>query len=115
MQLLVEDEYRDAGFERVRNHGGRDLAEQPLAHPRDETALLRTAPTATPDFEIGFLPPVKFLPGLIGGHCIMPNIEILNELGPSEILRAIRSSNEQKKAREENLVVLEAGAAGDRH
>jgi hypothetical protein len=44
-----------------------------------------------------------------------PSIEILNELRPSEILRAIRSSNEQKKAREENLVVLEAGAAGYRH
>ena len=42
-------------------------------------------------------------------------IESLNELGPSEILQAIRSSDEQERAREENLVVLEAGAAGDRH
>jgi UDP-N-acetyl-D-mannosaminuronate dehydrogenase len=64
--------------------------------------------------EIGFLPPVKFFPGVIGGHCVMPNIEILSKLGPSDILHAIRSSNEQKQAREENLVVLE-GAAGDRH
>jgi UDP-N-acetyl-D-mannosaminuronate dehydrogenase len=63
--------------------------------------------------EIGFLPPVKFFPGVIGGHCVMPNIEILSQLGPSDILQAIRSSNEQKIAREESLVVLDAGAAGD--
>ena len=46
--------------------------------------------------EIGFLPPVTFFPGVIGGHCVMPNIEILNKLGPSEILQAIRSSNNRR-------------------
>jgi UDP-N-acetyl-D-mannosaminuronate dehydrogenase len=51
--------------------------------------------------EIGYLPPVQFFPGVIGGHCVMPNIEILRGLVDSEFLDAIRSSNERKIAREE--------------
>ena len=50
--------------------------------------------------EIGFLPSVKYIPGVIGGHCVMPNIKILRQLGPSEILQAIESSNKQKTERE---------------
>lgn len=51
--------------------------------------------------EIAYLPPVRFFPGVIGGHCVMPNIEILSRLGDSRILDAIRSSNELKVGREE--------------
>jgi UDP-N-acetyl-D-mannosaminuronate dehydrogenase len=50
--------------------------------------------------EIKFLPPVKYFPGIIGGHCVMPNIGILSELGRSEMLEAIRSSNRKKVERE---------------
>ncbi len=50
--------------------------------------------------EIGFFPPVKYVPGVIGGHCVMPNLEMLSELDESPILIAIRASNEQKIARE---------------
>jgi len=50
--------------------------------------------------EIGFFPPVKYFPGTIGGHCVMPNIEILNRFVDSEILRAIESSNRQKIERD---------------
>jgi hypothetical protein len=50
--------------------------------------------------EINFLPPVKYFPGIIGGHCVMPNIKILSGLGPSEILQAIQSSNSKKIQRE---------------
>jgi UDP-N-acetyl-D-mannosaminuronate dehydrogenase len=50
--------------------------------------------------EINYLPPVKFFPGIIGGHCVMPNIEILNRLAPSELLQAIQSSNAKKAERE---------------
>src|SRR5215470_2404939 len=28
--------------------------------------------------EIGFFPPVRFFPGVIGGHCVLPNIKILS-------------------------------------
>jgi len=50
--------------------------------------------------EIGFFPPVKYFPGTIGGHCVMPNIEILRNFEPSQLLDAIRASNEMKKERE---------------
>jgi UDP-N-acetyl-D-mannosaminuronate dehydrogenase len=50
--------------------------------------------------EVKFFPPVKYFPGIIGGHCVMPNIEILSRLHRSEILQAIRSSNRQKIERE---------------
>jgi UDP-N-acetyl-D-mannosaminuronate dehydrogenase len=50
--------------------------------------------------EINFLPPVKYTPGVIGGHCVMPNIEILSKLYHSELLRAIKTSNQKKIERE---------------
>jgi UDP-N-acetyl-D-mannosaminuronate dehydrogenase len=53
--------------------------------------------------EIAFLPPAKYFPGVIGGHCVMPNIELLDQLGPSALLDAIRSSDRMKRAREETL------------
>jgi UDP-N-acetyl-D-mannosaminuronate dehydrogenase len=51
--------------------------------------------------EIGFFPAVKYFPGVIGGHCVMPNIELLKRLDCSEILEAIQSSNQKKIQREE--------------
>jgi UDP-N-acetyl-D-mannosaminuronate dehydrogenase len=52
--------------------------------------------------EISFFPPVKYFPGIIGGHCVMPNIEILNKSDYSPILAAIQASNEMKVAKERN-------------
>jgi hypothetical protein len=43
---------------------------------------------------------VKYFPGIIGGHCVMPNIEILRKFDESVILEAIRASNELKIERE---------------
>jgi len=50
--------------------------------------------------EIGFFPPVKYFPGVIGGHCVMPNIEILRKFAHSQFLEAIKASNEMKKERD---------------
>lgn len=50
--------------------------------------------------EIKFFPAVKYFPGMIGGHCVMPNIEILRKFDDSAILRAIETSNEAKIERE---------------
>jgi hypothetical protein len=50
--------------------------------------------------QIGYLPPVKYFPGVIGGHCVMPNIEILKELADTPLLQVMRRSNAQKAARE---------------
>src|SRR5215469_8822555 len=40
--------------------------------------------------EIKFFPPVKYFPGVIGGHCVMPNINILNNYAYSALLEAIQ-------------------------
>jgi UDP-N-acetyl-D-mannosaminuronate dehydrogenase len=50
--------------------------------------------------EISFFPRVKYFPGVIGGHCVMSNIEILSATTHSDILKAIGSSNKQKVDRE---------------
>jgi UDP-N-acetyl-D-mannosaminuronate dehydrogenase len=46
--------------------------------------------------EIEFFPPVKYFPGVIGGHCVMPNIELLSKLRQSVVLDAIQASNRMK-------------------
>lgn len=46
--------------------------------------------------EISYLPPVVFQPGYIGGHCIMPNAYLLDQLKPSLFTDLMRQSNEQK-------------------
>lgn len=46
--------------------------------------------------EIKYLPRVKFYPGTIGGHCVLPNIKILKRHFKSGILDAIEKSNELK-------------------
>lgn len=50
--------------------------------------------------EVPFFPAVKYFPGVIGGHCVMSNIEILREMTKSDVLEAIESSNRQKVIRE---------------
>jgi UDP-N-acetyl-D-mannosaminuronate dehydrogenase len=53
--------------------------------------------------EIDFFPRVKYFPGVIGGHCVMQNIEILSLMEKSEILAAIKSSNQRKVERQVNV------------
>lgn len=50
--------------------------------------------------EIKFFPPVKYFPGVIGGHCVMPNIRILGDSERSPMLDAIQVSNRMKVERE---------------
>jgi UDP-N-acetyl-D-mannosaminuronate dehydrogenase len=50
--------------------------------------------------EISFFPATKYFPGIIGGHCVMPNIEILRKFDDSSLLRAIRASNGSKIERD---------------
>jgi UDP-N-acetyl-D-mannosaminuronate dehydrogenase len=47
--------------------------------------------------EVKFFPPVKYFSGVIGGHCVMPNIAILRQQFPSRLLEAIVESNELKQ------------------
>jgi UDP-N-acetyl-D-mannosaminuronate dehydrogenase len=47
--------------------------------------------------EIKFFPPVRYFPGVIGGHCVMPNIAILRQQFPSGLPEAIVKSNTLKQ------------------
>jgi hypothetical protein len=38
-------------------------------------------------------------PGVIGGHCVMPNIDILRRTYPSSLWEYLKRSNDEKKAR----------------
>jgi UDP-N-acetyl-D-mannosaminuronate dehydrogenase len=46
--------------------------------------------------EIGFFPPVSFQPGFIGGHCVMPNLDLLEHVRCSPFIDVIRKSNRQR-------------------
>jgi UDP-glucose 6-dehydrogenase len=48
--------------------------------------------------EIDFLPRVRYYPGFIGGHCVIPNIKLLKQVRESEFLNSILSSNELREA-----------------
>jgi UDP-N-acetyl-D-mannosaminuronate dehydrogenase len=48
--------------------------------------------------EIGYLPPVRYFPGVIAGHCVMPNVGLLERTFESRLLDAIKWSNELRKA-----------------
>ncbi|HKT51188.1 MAG TPA: hypothetical protein VJV96_12855 [Candidatus Angelobacter sp.] len=61
--------------------------------------------------DVPFFPPVKYFPGIIGGHCVLPNIEILHRIGPSRLLRAIQTSNNQKIQREARTLATAEGTA----
>jgi UDP-N-acetyl-D-mannosaminuronate dehydrogenase len=50
--------------------------------------------------EIRFFPPVRYFPGVIGRHCVMPNIKILSQVDHSLLLKAVEVSNQMKIERE---------------
>ncbi len=43
--------------------------------------------------EVDFLPRPRYFPGVIGGHCVIPNIQLLRKLAGSPLLDAILESN----------------------
>ena len=43
--------------------------------------------------EVPFLPRTRYFPGIIGGHCVIPNIQLLRTLAGSPLLDAILESN----------------------
>ncbi|MGA8742225.1 MAG: hypothetical protein WB561_13655 [Terracidiphilus sp.] len=60
--------------------------------------------------EIKFFPTVKYFPGVIGGHCVMPNIELLRRFDDSLILQSIQASNHMKTERDSRKVDIELSA-----
>lgn len=64
--------------------------------------------------EIPFFPATKYFPGIIGGHCVMPNIEILRKFDDSELLRSIQTSNRAKIERESHKQLRNEGIKATR-
>jgi UDP-N-acetyl-D-mannosaminuronate dehydrogenase len=46
--------------------------------------------------EIDFLPRVRYFPGFIGGHCVVPNINLMLQIGESAMLDAVLDSNRKR-------------------
>jgi hypothetical protein len=46
--------------------------------------------------EIDFLPRSRYFPGFIGGHCVIPNINLLLQLAPAGLLEAVLKSNDMR-------------------
>jgi len=61
--------------------------------------------------EIAYLPNVLFQPGFIGGHCVMPNIALLEQCFQSGFLEVVKSSNQARKA---ELAAKEAQESSER-
>jgi len=48
--------------------------------------------------EIDFLPRVRYFPGFIGGHCVVPNINLMLQIGGSAMLESVLDSNRKRAA-----------------
>jgi len=46
--------------------------------------------------EVDFLPRTKYHPGFIGGHCVIPNIQLLRTIESSPLLEAVLESNRRR-------------------
>jgi UDP-N-acetyl-D-mannosaminuronate dehydrogenase len=46
--------------------------------------------------EVDFLPRAKYYPGFIGGHCVIPNIQLLRTIASSPMLEAVLESNRMR-------------------
>lgn len=46
--------------------------------------------------EVEFLPGRKYFPGFIGGHCVIPNLNLLLQLAPAPLLEAVLDSNRRR-------------------
>lgn len=55
--------------------------------------------------EVEFLPRAKYYPGFIGGHCVIPNINLLLKLSPAALLQAVLKSNDLRAAEMQSEVV----------
>jgi UDP-glucose/GDP-mannose dehydrogenase family, central domain len=48
--------------------------------------------------EVAFLPRQRYFPGFIGGHCVIPNINLLLQMDSAALLEAVLDSNERRAA-----------------
>ena len=48
--------------------------------------------------EVAFLPRQRYFPGFIGGHCVIPNINLLLQIESAPLLEAVLESNQRRAA-----------------
>ena len=58
--------------------------------------------------EVAFLPRQRYFPGFIGGHCVIPNINLLLQIDSAPLLEAVLDSNQRRETE------LKEEAANDR-
>jgi hypothetical protein len=46
--------------------------------------------------EVAFLPRQRYFPGFIGGHCVVPNINLLLQIDSAPLLEAVLDSNQRR-------------------
>lgn len=46
--------------------------------------------------EVDYLPRTRYFPGVIGGHCVIPNIGLMLRVAPSPLLEAVLDSNRRR-------------------
>jgi UDP-N-acetyl-D-mannosaminuronate dehydrogenase len=63
--------------------------------------------------EVDFLPRTPYFPGFIGGHCVIPNINLLRRIADSPLLEAVLDSN-RRRAEEVQCDQRPQQAAGGR-
>jgi UDP-N-acetyl-D-mannosaminuronate dehydrogenase len=59
--------------------------------------------------EVEFLPRCRYFPGFIGGHCVVANIQLLEQVASSHLLSAILESN-RRRAVELNMSEKKEGS-----
>jgi 3-hydroxyisobutyrate dehydrogenase-like beta-hydroxyacid dehydrogenase len=62
--------------------------------------------------EIDFLPKTRYFPGFIGGHCVIPNINLLQRIAHSPLLEAVLDSNRRRAEELQRDDGLQHGANG---
>jgi UDP-glucose/GDP-mannose dehydrogenase family protein len=46
--------------------------------------------------EVDYLPRTRYFPGVIGGHCVIPNLRLMLRVAPSALLEAVLDSNRRR-------------------
>jgi len=107
----AETHFRDAGIKTERMGSPDELELAKLAETTYFGVLIafaqelnRYAAGANADYnqitkffsEIEFLPRSTYFPGFIGGHCVIPNINLLLQVADSPLLRAVLLSNDRR-------------------
>ncbi len=106
--MCAEEHFRDAGVTTRRIHQPETLELAKLAETTYFGVLIafaqelnRYAGDVHGDYnevlnffeEVEFLPRTRYFPGFIGGHCVIPNIHLLQTIAPSPLLEAVLDSN----------------------